>query len=53
MATSGKGTATVGYTLQIAVNAEHHLTVAHEVDTTATNLRPWCGFRRKSPAILG
>src|ERR1700745_4070371 len=33
MATSGKGTATVGYNVQIAVDAEHHLIVAHEVIT--------------------
>src|ERR1700732_1349250 len=31
MATSGKGTATVGYNVQIAVDAEHHVIVAHEV----------------------
>jgi len=31
MATSGKGTATVGYNVQIAVDADHHLIVAHEV----------------------
>ena len=31
MATSGKGTATVGYNVQIVVDAEHHLIVAHEV----------------------
>ena len=31
MATSGKGTATLGYNVQIAVDAEHHLIVAHEV----------------------
>src|SRR6201987_5660382 len=31
MATSGKGTATVGYNVQIAVEAEHHLIVAHDV----------------------
>src|SRR5436190_20393323 len=31
MATSGKGTAIVGYNVQIAVDAEHHLIVAHEV----------------------
>jgi hypothetical protein len=44
MATSGKGTATVGYNVQIAVDAEHHLIVAHEVTNrgkTATSLRPW------------
>src|SRR5436190_6855888 len=31
MATSGKGTATVGYNVQIAVDAAHHLIVTHEV----------------------
>src|SRR5713226_567202 len=31
MATSGKGTATVGYNVQTAVDAEYHLIVAHEV----------------------
>jgi len=31
MATSGKGTATVGYNVQIAVDAEHHLIEVHEV----------------------
>jgi transposase len=31
MATSGKGTGTVGYNVQMAVDAEHHLIVAHEV----------------------
>jgi hypothetical protein len=31
MATSGRGTGVVGYNVQIAVEAEHHLIVAHEV----------------------
>ena len=34
MATSGKGTGMVGYNVQMAVDAEHHLIVAHE----ATNV---------------
>src|SRR5215471_18316138 len=31
MATSGKGTGMVGYSVQTAVDVEHHLIVAHEV----------------------
>jgi len=31
MATSGRGTGVVGYNVQIAVDTEHHLMVAHEV----------------------
>jgi transposase len=31
MAASGRGTGVVGYNVQIAVDAEHHLIVAHEV----------------------
>src|SRR3546814_7308386 len=31
MATSGSGTGVVGYNVQLAVDAEHHLIVTHEV----------------------
>ena len=37
MATSGKGTGIVGYNVQIAVDAEHHLIVAHEVTNIGTD----------------
>ena len=45
MATSGRGTGVVGYNVQTAVDAEHHLIVAHEV----TNL----GYDRSQLAPMG
>jgi len=45
MATSGRGTGMVGYNVQTAVDAEHHLIVAHEV----TNL----GHDRTQLAPMG
>jgi len=37
MATSGKDTGTVGYNVQIAVDTQHHLIVAHEVTNVGTD----------------
>jgi hypothetical protein len=37
MATSGKGTGIVGYNVQVAVDAEHHLIVAHEVTNVGSD----------------
>ena len=37
MATSGKGTGIVGYNVQAAVDAEHHLIVAHEVTNVGSD----------------
>jgi transposase len=37
MATSGRGSGTVGYNVQIAVDTEHHLIVTHEVTNTGSD----------------
>jgi hypothetical protein len=37
MATSGRGSAVVGYNVQVAVDTEHHLIVTHEVTTNGSD----------------
>ena len=37
MATSGRGSGIVGYNVQVAVDAKHHLIVAHEVTNTGSD----------------
>jgi transposase len=53
MATSGRGSGIVGYNVQIAVEAEHHLIVAHEVTNVGhdrTQLEP---MARKAREAMG
>jgi hypothetical protein len=37
MATSGRGSGVVGYNVQVAVESEHHLIVAHEVTNVGSD----------------
>src|SRR6201986_4302823 len=53
MATSGKGTATVGYNVQIAVDAEYHLIVAHEVTNQGYDRRQLAPMALKAQQATG
>src|SRR5271170_709784 len=53
MATSGRGTGVVGYNVQIAVDAEHHLIVAHEVINQGHDRSQLAPMACKAPQATG
>jgi transposase len=53
MATSGKGTGMVGYNVQMAVDAEHHLIVAHEVTNVGSDRGQLTSMGRKAREATG
>lgn len=53
MATSGRGTGMVGYNVQTAVDAEHHLIVAHEVTNVGHDRTQLAAMALKARAATG
>ena len=53
MATSGRLTGIVGYNVQTAVEAEHHLIVAHDVIMTGSDRHQLTAMSEKAKAAMG
>jgi len=53
MATSGKGTGIVGYNVQTAVDAKHHLIVAHEVTNVGHDRTQLANMARQAQDVMG
>ena len=53
MATSGRGSGIVGYNVQSAVEAEHHLIVARDVVMTGHDRNHLCAIGEKAKAAMG
>jgi transposase len=52
MATSGRGSGVVGYNVQVAVDTEHHLIVAHEVTNTGSDRSQLANVAKEAKAVL-
>jgi transposase len=53
MATSGRGSGIVGYNVQSAVDAEHHLIVAHDVVMSPVDRQQLAAISGKAKAAMG
>lgn len=53
MTSGGRGTAIVGYNVQVAVDTDHHLIVTHEVTNVGTDRAQLSSMATKAKAVLG
>ncbi len=53
MATSGRGSGVVGYNVQIAVDTEHHLIIAHEVTNSGSDRVQLANIASQAKQVLG
>jgi hypothetical protein len=53
MATSGRGTGVVGYNVQTAVDAQHHLIVAHEVTNVGSDRGQLATMAKQAQTAMG
>src|SRR5689334_2371867 len=52
IATSGRGSGVVGYNVQVAVDTEHHLIVAHEVTNSGSDRSQLANMAKQAKAVL-
>ena len=52
MATSGRGSGVVGYNVQVAVDTEHHLIVAHEVTNRGSDRAQLANMAKQAKEVL-
>lgn len=52
MATSGRGSGVVGYNVQVAVETEHHLIIAHEVTNVGSDRSQLVAIALQAKAVL-